>query len=213
MGTSLAVVSQASFHLEAGEEKQVSFPVVMPTTQGTYPVHIGVFSGGQSIGLYKATEDVVIVAPSPTYNNTLTTGPGWTWPTIGPGGVWIRDWTIALDSLGLPLAFTLPANSPLVVSIKQVGYTASLGLWSGSWDYRFTYQRKGEAETIFKQGSELFERPTGGGMMARHYDYTISPPTRVQHDVDLVLRLYFRHAGLDENPAFENIYFIYDDAY
>jgi hypothetical protein len=63
MGTSLAVVSQASFHLEAGEEKQVSFPVVMPTTQGTYPVHIGVFSGGQSIGLYKAIEDVVIVSP------------------------------------------------------------------------------------------------------------------------------------------------------
>ena len=61
-GTNLAVVSQASFHLDAGEQKDISFAVVMPTTPGTYPVYIGVFSGGQSIALYRATEDVVIQA-------------------------------------------------------------------------------------------------------------------------------------------------------
>jgi len=61
MGTNLAVMAEVPFHLEAGGQKDISFPVTMPTAAGTYPVHIGVFSGGQSIGLYKATEDVVIM--------------------------------------------------------------------------------------------------------------------------------------------------------
>jgi len=64
LGTDLAVVSEKAFSLAAGEEKQVSFPVVMLSSPGTYPVHIGVFSGGQSIALYRATEDVQIAAPS-----------------------------------------------------------------------------------------------------------------------------------------------------
>jgi hypothetical protein len=60
MGTDLVVVSEKSFYLVAAEEKQVSFPVTMPAEPGTYPVHIGVFAEGQSIALYKATEDVRI---------------------------------------------------------------------------------------------------------------------------------------------------------
>ncbi|MFC1910552.1 hypothetical protein ACFLXC_04630 [Chloroflexota bacterium] len=61
MGTDLAVMSQAQFSLNAGEEKQVSFPVTMPTVIGTYPVHIGVFSEGKSIALYKSVEDVMVI--------------------------------------------------------------------------------------------------------------------------------------------------------
>jgi len=60
MGTDLAVMSQVDFHLEAGEEKNISLPVTMPLGVGTYPVYIGVFSGGKNIGLYRATEDVTI---------------------------------------------------------------------------------------------------------------------------------------------------------
>lgn len=63
MGTDLALMAGEDFHLEAEGSKDVSLPITMPSTPGTYPVHIGVFSGGQSIGLYKATEDVVIAAP------------------------------------------------------------------------------------------------------------------------------------------------------
>jgi len=62
MGTDLAVMSQVSFHLNAGEEKNISFLVTMPSVSGVYPIHLGVSSGGVSIALYKATEDVVIVA-------------------------------------------------------------------------------------------------------------------------------------------------------
>ncbi|GEM_PF-5985910 len=62
MGTDLAVVSEKAFRLLAGEEKQVSFPVSMPTTPGVYPVHIGVFSEGANIVLYRAVEDVEIIS-------------------------------------------------------------------------------------------------------------------------------------------------------
>ncbi|GAI09747.1 unnamed protein product, partial [marine sediment metagenome] len=63
MGTDLALMISDAFRLEAEESKDISLPVTMPNTPGTYPVHIGVFSGGESIGLYKAIEDVVIVTP------------------------------------------------------------------------------------------------------------------------------------------------------
>ena len=78
MGTDLAVMAEVSFHLEAGEEKQISFPVTMPSVQGTYPVHVGVFSGGQNIALYRATEDVVITAPVPVTVILRPNGPGYT---------------------------------------------------------------------------------------------------------------------------------------
>lgn len=60
MGTDLAEMSKILFRLEAGQEKQVSFPVTMPSVLGTYPVHIGVFSGGENIALYRA-EDVILL--------------------------------------------------------------------------------------------------------------------------------------------------------
>lgn len=61
MGTNLALMAETSFHLEALESKNISLPITMPTVAGTYPVYIGVFSGGVNIGLWRATEDVVIV--------------------------------------------------------------------------------------------------------------------------------------------------------
>jgi len=64
MGVDLALMSTVDFHLEAGESKDVNLPVTMPSEEGTYPVYIGVFSGGVNIPpLYKATEDVTIVLP------------------------------------------------------------------------------------------------------------------------------------------------------
>ena len=62
MGIDLAVKSQAAFRLNAGEEKQVIFPVTMPNNAGVYPVHLGVFSGGNNLALYRA-EDINIAAP------------------------------------------------------------------------------------------------------------------------------------------------------
>ena len=60
MGVNLALMASADFHLNAGETKDISLSVTMPTEAGTYPVHIGVFSGGENIALYHATEDVII---------------------------------------------------------------------------------------------------------------------------------------------------------
>lgn len=84
MGAGLAVMSEASFRLEAGQEKQVSFPITMPSV-GTYPVHIGVFSEGRNIALYKATEDVVISLVPFSYSAPrcwIGPGPG-AWKTVG----------------------------------------------------------------------------------------------------------------------------------
>ena len=64
MGADLAVMSEVPFSLSAGQEKRASFPVTMPAKTGVYPVHLGVFSEGQSIALYRAIEDVAIVGPS-----------------------------------------------------------------------------------------------------------------------------------------------------
>ena len=76
MGTDLAKMSEQLFHLNAGEEKQVSFPVTMPADPGTYPVHIGVFSGGQNIALYRATEDVTVIERTVTaYALSVTSAP------------------------------------------------------------------------------------------------------------------------------------------
>jgi hypothetical protein len=57
-------VVEIPFRLNAGEEKVVSFPVTIPSATGTYSVLLYVYSSGQGIGLYKATEDAVIAAPA-----------------------------------------------------------------------------------------------------------------------------------------------------
>lgn len=72
MGINLALMASNNFHLEAGEAKDINLLVTMPSEAGTYPVHIGVFSNGVSIGLYKATEDVVITAPAPFVFSNLS---------------------------------------------------------------------------------------------------------------------------------------------
>ncbi len=59
--TKVASSGVVSFYLAAGETRNISFPVTMPSAEGTYPVYIDVFVGDQLIGAYKATEDVEII--------------------------------------------------------------------------------------------------------------------------------------------------------
>lgn len=62
MGTNMVAVAQKDIHIGAGETKTMELGVTMPSEPGIYPVYIGVFSLGENIGLYKATEDVTITA-------------------------------------------------------------------------------------------------------------------------------------------------------
>jgi len=47
MGTNEVVMAEVSFHLNSGESKEISFSVVMPTVEGSYPIYLDVSSGGQ----------------------------------------------------------------------------------------------------------------------------------------------------------------------
>ena len=49
-----------SFSLAPGETRDIRFTVVMPSVVGAYPVYLDVFSSGQLIAAYQATEDVLI---------------------------------------------------------------------------------------------------------------------------------------------------------
>jgi len=78
MGTNLVLMTSTNFHLGAGESKDISLPIIMPSGEGSYPVYIGIFSEGKSIALYKAVDDVIITAEAGTYicpycGTTLTT--------------------------------------------------------------------------------------------------------------------------------------------
>jgi hypothetical protein len=94
MGVNMVVMANASFHLEAGEAKEVSFPVVMPTSEGVYPVYLDAWSGETLLGHYKAVEDVIIVsAPLPPSGNAAI----WGIVTDGLTGVAVPDVQITLN--------------------------------------------------------------------------------------------------------------------
>jgi len=62
MGVNMVAMANASFHLGAGESKDIRFPVVMPASEGRYPVYLDAWSGETLLGHYKAVEDIVIVS-------------------------------------------------------------------------------------------------------------------------------------------------------
>ncbi len=48
------------FNIDAGATKNVNFQILMPTAEGTYPVHLDIFSNSELLEAYRADEDVVV---------------------------------------------------------------------------------------------------------------------------------------------------------
>jgi hypothetical protein len=67
MGVDQVAKAEADFSLNAGESKEISFSVTMPAQAGVYPVYLSVFSAGNLLANYQATENVEIVASPKFY--------------------------------------------------------------------------------------------------------------------------------------------------
>lgn len=127
MGTNLTLMTSADFHLEAGELKNISLLVTMPSVVGTYPVYIGAFSEGENIPPIYQVEDIVIVSVAPstvrlygTITDSLT--------GVGINGVELKIWEfygtpipmVYTDSLGNYSADLIP--SKYMVRVYKSGY-------------------------------------------------------------------------------------------
>lgn len=75
-GTKAATSGMKSF-TSTGAKQDISFPITMPGVEGAYPVYLDIFTNGLLIGAYKATEDVVIVAPPPEFAYVSAIGRHW----------------------------------------------------------------------------------------------------------------------------------------
>ena len=58
--------------LSTGSPQQVSFPITMPASPGTYHVYVDVYAGGQLILAYIGSEDVIIQVPALPFTYTFS---------------------------------------------------------------------------------------------------------------------------------------------
>lgn len=142
MGTNLVEKSRAAFSLNPGEERAIHFPALyMPVVEGTYPVYIGVFSGGVNIGLYKAIEDVVIAEPKARIYGKVTN-----YVTKNP----IVGAKVFLDSVYDYIAYTNSLGYYEINNIIPDGYWVEVSaggyqtgaredyIPAGNWEYNFS---------------------------------------------------------------------------
>lgn len=117
-------VAETSFRLNAGEEKQISFVATIPSVAGIFPVLLYVYSGGQGIRLYQATEDVEIV----TFAFTFSAPQG---IMLAPTGIGY-GWRLAEISCQL----TNPHNVTVTRQIRVL--YGGEGAWYGDriWEYQ-----------------------------------------------------------------------------
>jgi len=117
MGASWTEMVSVSFYLNAGESKNIEFPVTMPADLGTYPVYFKVSCGGVLIGTFVAAEDVRIVLPRVAVSAILPANTEYWCPYLIIWDPWTRLSPIEpYDAAGfafLPTTTTVTFNLPI----------------------------------------------------------------------------------------------------
>jgi len=134
---SLSPVSEKSFSLATGEEKDVLFPVTIPDAVGTHPVHVIVKANGETIKTYQA-EDVTISPPSLglSFTNPRSAGgavvwDAWIWDIVAKTR--ISSTPSGIKELGVPCTFYPIANTFLLYVMEQPPYPLPGPYWYGPY--------------------------------------------------------------------------------
>lgn len=129
LGLAAVASSSKSFHLNAGESKDINFPITMPETYGIYPVYLSIMSGGQDLGLFRGEDDIVVAGISDllvSYQEVLADAI--TKTERGDGDMWVY-----IPGYGLQYAYLAIDQLKELMIIEAI----SLGLISTSADAYF----------------------------------------------------------------------------
>jgi len=184
MGAAWTEMAIASFHLNAGQLKDVEFSVTMPATPGAYPVYFKVTSGGVLIGTFAATEDITV---TPLYKVSVSFVRVWECEEGRMvGGVWLctkyfhdsREATVTITNKGYPGSFTTTLEGWFYLSGEPGSLFANL-----SWTSTF---EEGQSQIYtFKYMVPI----TGMPLDSRFFIKVKDPDGKIIAEVDYILPL------------------------
>jgi len=130
--------SEQSFAIPSGEEKIIGFPLTIPSVAGTHPVHVHVSSGGESLAIYRATEDVTILEQV-VQLTVLSGNGGWNADVLDPTRKrWLRGEYSPATS-GLAPDWESPSIATPSLSFQILSKKFLLNIMSDGWPIIYTY--------------------------------------------------------------------------
>jgi len=130
--------SEQSFAIPSGEEKIIGFPLTIPSVAGTHPVHVHVSSGGESLTIYRATEDVTILEQV-VQLTVLSGNGGWNADVLDPTRKrWLRG-EYEPATAGLAPDWESPSIATPSLSFQILSKKFLLNIMANGWPIIYTY--------------------------------------------------------------------------